>query len=158
MMVHSLNQFALLRRLLVRTKWLYLTRVWHMDLDPSCEFSLSARFDKTYPRGVHVGAESYIAFDAAILAHDMTRGLYLHTRIGRRCFIGARSIIMPGVEIGDECVVGSGSLVIHSVPPRCMVGGNPAKIIRENIKVGRFGRLEGADEASRRLIEEGAFS
>jgi hypothetical protein len=68
MMVHSLNQFTRLRRLLVRTKWLYLTRIWQMDLDPSCEFSLSARFDKTYPRGVHVGAESYIAFDAAILA------------------------------------------------------------------------------------------
>jgi acetyltransferase-like isoleucine patch superfamily enzyme len=155
--VHSLNQFARLRRVLVRTKWLYLTRIWRMDLDPSCEFSLSARFDKTYPRGVHVGPESYIAFEAAILAHDMTRGLYLHTRIGRRCFIGARSIVMPGVEIGDECVVGSGSVVIRSVPPRCMVAGNPAKIIREGIKVGCFGRLEGADETHRRLVEEGAF-
>jgi len=44
------------------------------------------------------------------------------------------------------------------VPPRCMVVGNPAKIVRENIKVGRFGRLEGADETHRRLVEEGAFS
>ena len=99
--MRSLNQLMRLRRLLVQTKRLYLTWIWGMDLDPTCEFSLSVRFDRTYPAGVHVGAESYIAFGTAILAHDMTRGLYLHTRIGRRCFIGAGSIIMPGVEIGD---------------------------------------------------------
>jgi acetyltransferase-like isoleucine patch superfamily enzyme len=156
--MRSLNQLMRLRRLLVQTKRLYLTWIWGMDLDPTCEFSLSVKFDRTYPAGVHVGAESYIAFGTAILAHDMTRGLYLHTRIGRRCFIGAGSIIMPGVEIGDECVVGSGSLVVKSVPSRCMVVGNPAKIVKQDIKVGRFGRFQGADETTRRLIEQGAFS
>ncbi len=103
------------------------------------------KFDKTYPKGVHIGAYSYVAFDTAILAHDRTRGLYRDTRIGENCFIGARSIILPGVQIGDNCVIGSGSVVTKDVPSRCIAAGNPAKIIRENIEVGRYGRFHFAD-------------
>ena len=138
----GLNRFQWLRRALMRTKWLYLTRFWGMDIDPSASFSLSVRFDKTNPRGIHVGAETYIAFEAAILTHDLTRGLYLDTRIGRRCFIGARSIILPGIEIGDECVIGAGSVVTHSLPPRTLAAGNPARVLRSDIEVvSRYGRL-----------------
>ncbi|WP_102412056.1 DapH/DapD/GlmU-related protein [Beduinella massiliensis] len=38
-------------------------------------------------------------------------------RIGNNCFIGMRSTIMPGVSIGDDCVVGACSLVTKSIPP-----------------------------------------
>src|SRR5262245_35531496 len=155
--LRSLNELLWLRQAFVRAKWLYYTRVWGMDIDPTVNFSLSVRFDKTYPAGMHVGAQTYIAFEVAILSHDMTRGLYLNTRIGRNCFIGARSIILPGVEIGDECIVASGSVVTKSVPPRCIVAGNPAQIIRENIQVGPFGRFVGADETQARLTAAGAF-
>lgn len=143
--MRSLNQLLSLQRTLVRLKRFYYTRVWGMDIHKTVRFSLSARFDKTNPRGLHIGAETYIAFDAAILTHDMTRGIYLHTRIGRRCFIGARSIIMPGVTIGDECIVGSGAVVTKSVPPHSVVVGNPAKVIQENVSLGRWGRFPTAD-------------
>jgi acetyltransferase-like isoleucine patch superfamily enzyme len=155
--MRSLNTLWWLRRAMVRAKWLYLTRVWGMEIDPTAQFSLSARFDKTHPKGVHVGAYSYIAFEAAILTHDMTRGLYLHTRIGQRCFIGARSVILPGIEIGDECVVGSGSVVTRDVPTRCLVAGNPARVIRTNIRVGRYGRIEHADETEAKLVAVGSL-
>jgi acetyltransferase-like isoleucine patch superfamily enzyme len=137
----SLNQMLTLRRALVKARWLYLAKFWGMDIHPTATFSLSAHFDKTNPRGVHVGAESYVAFDAAILSHDMTRQFHCDTWIGRRCFIGARSIIMPGVTVGDECVVGAGSVVTKSVPPRCIVAGNPARIIQSDIEVGPYGRF-----------------
>jgi acetyltransferase-like isoleucine patch superfamily enzyme len=140
--VASLNKLSALRELLVETKKFVYRKVWGMDLHPSCTFSLSVRFDFTYPKGVHVGADTYIAFDVAILAHDRTRRMYVDTWIGERCFIGARSIIMPGIRIGDECVVGAGSVVVADVPPRSIVAGNPAKIIRSNISVGRFGQFE----------------
>lgn len=140
-MISSLNKLKVLRRLLVTAKRLYLTKVWGMDLDPTCQFSLSARFDRTFPRGIHVGAESYVAFDAAILSHEMIRALYAHTRIGRRCFIGARSMIMPGIAIGDGSIVAAGSVVTKDVPARCIVAGNPARIIRRDIDVGAYGRL-----------------
>lgn len=155
--MRSLNALWRLRRAIVRVRWFYYTRFWGMDIDPTARFSLSVRFDKTYPRGVHIGPHTYVAFDAAILAHDMTRGLYLHTRIGRNCFIGARSVILPGVQVADGCVVGAGSIVTKDVPARCLVAGNPARVIRENIEVGPYGRFTTADETKAGLVAMGAF-
>ena len=154
----SLNALKWLRESIVFAKRTVYTRVWGMDLHPTCTFSLSAHFDRTYPRGVHVGAESYIAFNVRILTHDMTRGLYMHTRIGRHCFVGGNSLIMPGITIGDGSIIGAGSVVTKNVPPGTMVAGNPARVLREDIKVGPYGRLATADANKRRLIEEGAFS
>ena len=139
----SLNIFKPLRIVVMRLKWYYFAKFWGMDIHPTVGFSTTAWFDRTNPKGVHIGEESYIAFGATVLTHDLTRGLYLHTRVGRRCFIGARSIIMPGVTIGDECIVGAGSVVTKDVPSRSLVGGNPAKIIRSDIKIiSRYGRME----------------
>lgn len=151
----GLNKLSLLRKLFVAGKKFYLKYVWRMDVHTSAQFSLSAKFDRTFPIGVHVGARSYIAFDARILTHDMTRGLYLHTRIGENCFIGGRSLILPGVEIGDNCVVGAGSVVTKSVPPRSIVAGNPAKIIKTDIEVGPYGRFLDADAMESSLVEQG---
>lgn len=138
----GLNVFRPVREFLNDVKLAYYRKIWGMDIHPTVRFSMSAKFDRTNPKGVHIGEETYIAFDAAILSHDLTRGLYTHTRIGRRCFIGARSIILPGVEIGDECVVGSGSVVTKSFPSRSLIAGNPATLIRSDIEIiSRYGRL-----------------
>lgn len=141
MPARSLNRLAPLRSALVWLKRQYLTRVWGMDIDPTAEFSLNEHFDRTNPTGIHIGAFSYIAFDVAVLTHDRTRALYTETHIGQNCFIGARSIILPGVRIGDGSVVGAGSVVVADVPAHSMVAGNPARIIRERIEVGRFGQF-----------------
>ncbi|MGH1424013.1 MAG: acyltransferase [Pseudooceanicola sp.] len=151
----GLNRLGALRNVLVGTKRFILIRVWGMDIHPTAEMSLSAKFDRTFPPGVHVGAHSYIAFEARILTHDRTRGLYLHTRVGKNCFIGGRSMILPGVEIGDNCVVGAGSVVTKSIPPRTLVAGNPARILRENIEVGSYGRFDDADAMESKLAEAG---
>jgi len=154
----SLNKLRWLRREIVRAKRFYYTRLWGMDIDPTATFSLSARFDKTHPAGIHIGARTYIAFDVAILAHDMTRGLRLHTRIGRHCFIGARSVILPGLQIGDESIVGAGSVVTKDVPPRSIVAGNPAQIIRRNVRVGPYGQIVKTEEPKPTLVVANAAS
>lgn len=148
----SLNRLSVLRRALIASRRLYLTRIWGMDLDRTCQFSLSTKFDKTYPKGVHVGAHSYVAFEARILCHDLTRGLYLETRVGRDCFIGGRSLLMPGVTVGDGSIVGAGAVVTKDVPARSIVVGNPAEVIRRDIEVGHYGRFPDADETQRRLL------
>lgn len=50
--------------------------------------------------------------------------------IGDDVLIGTNCIILKGVTIGDRCVVGAGSVVTKSMPVDCIVGGNPAKIIK----------------------------
>lgn len=50
--------------------------------------------------------------------------------VGNDVWLGARSIILSGVRIGDGAVVGAGSVVTHDVPPYAVVAGNPARLLR----------------------------
>ena len=151
----GLNRLSGFRNILVQARLLWCRRVWGMDLHPTMQMSLSAKLDRTFPPGVHVGAHSYLAFESRILTHDRTRGLYLHTRIGENCFVGGRSLILPGITIGDGCVIGAGSVVTKDVPAGSVVAGNPARVLRTGIDVGPYGRFAEADETEARLAEAG---
>ncbi|AYG00141.1 sugar O-acetyltransferase [Lactococcus allomyrinae] len=50
--------------------------------------------------------------------------------IGNDCWLGGTVIILPGVSIGDDVVIGAGSVVTKDVPSHCMVAGNPARILK----------------------------
>lgn len=63
--------------------------------------------------------------------HDWSHSAMAPVVIKRGAWIGARSMILKGVTIGEGAVVGMGSVVTHDVPPRCVVAGNPARMIRE---------------------------
>lgn len=145
----SLNHFRFLRNVLTWARWQFHTRIMGMDIDRTVQMSLSAKPDMTFPKGVHIGANTLVAFAVRILTHDRTRGLYVHTRIGENCFIGGGSIILPGIEIGNNCVIGAGSVVTSNVPDCSLVAGNPARIIRSEIEVGRLGRFSDADARER---------
>lgn len=51
--------------------------------------------------------------------------------IGRNCWIGAGALIMPGVTIGDNTVIGAGSVVTRDIPSNGVAYGNPCRVIRE---------------------------
>ena len=51
--------------------------------------------------------------------------------IGRNCWIGAGAVILPGVSIGDNTVVGAGSMVNKDLPANVVAVGNPCKVLRE---------------------------
>lgn len=50
--------------------------------------------------------------------------------IGNNVWIGGSVTIVPGVTIGDNCVIGAGAVVTKSFPENCLIAGNPAKVIR----------------------------
>ena len=54
-----------------------------------------------------------------------------NVKIGDHSWIGANAIIMPGVELGEFCVVAANSFVDKSFPPYSVIGGNPAKLIKQ---------------------------
>jgi serine acetyltransferase len=151
MPVKSLNQFRNLRAFLTSTRRHWLRLVVGAELDPSISISLSSRLIPGKRGSIVVGRDTLIAFKTLIFTRDPNTREDRPVRIGERCFIGGGSMILPGVTIGDECIVGGGSVVFDDVPARSIVGGNPARVLRSNIRVGRFGRLEGADENSRKM-------
>jgi acetyltransferase-like isoleucine patch superfamily enzyme len=51
-------------------------------------------------------------------------------RIGQGAFLGVGAIILPGVTIGENGYVGAGAVVTEDVPDRCVVVGNPARVVR----------------------------
>jgi UDP-2-acetamido-3-amino-2,3-dideoxy-glucuronate N-acetyltransferase len=53
----------------------------------------------------------------------------LNIRIKRGASVGANSVIMPGVTIGEKALIGAGSVVTKDVPDKAVVAGNPARVI-----------------------------
>lgn len=130
-----------------RMMWLrvwYLRTFFKMDIEANVRLSLRASVDFTNPRGIHIGEGTCIAFHAVILAHDLSRLWHADTHIGRNCFVGAHAIVLAGVRIGDECIIGCGAVVTRDVPSHSIVAGNPAKVIRSGIRTRAWGVLEEA--------------
>ena len=53
--------------------------------------------------------------------------------IGDHVWIGADATILKNVKIGNDCIIGAGSLVLRDIPDGCLVVGNPARIVKENV-------------------------
>lgn len=135
---------------MLRLRCLYLRKLG-MDIHPDTQISLKAHLDHTNPRGIHIGEGTLIAFGAVILSHDLARVIHTDTFIGKDCFIGAHAIILPGVHVGDNCIVAIGSVVTKDVASNTLVGGNPARVIRSDIRTRKWGILEESFETAFRF-------
>lgn len=126
--------------------------VWRMrgyDIHPSTILERNLNLDRLYPQGIHIGEGCMIASGTTILSHDHCKRtgpgaldtLLKDTYIGNNCFLAVNCMILPGVHIGNECVVGAGAVVTKDVPAHSVVAGNPARIIRSGIRMGNGGVL-----------------
>ncbi|WP_017813091.1 maltose acetyltransferase domain-containing protein [Paenibacillus shenyangensis] len=124
----------------------------HISMEPNI------RVDYGY--NIHVGENFYANFDCTMLDVCEVRignncslapGVHIYTAahpihpleriagpeygkpvtIGDNVWIGGRAIINPGITIGNNAVIASGAVVTKNVPDNMIVGGNPARIIRE---------------------------
>jgi len=86
--------------------------------------------------GVEIGDDTIIAPGVKIISanHDLEefdKHVYAEPiRIGKKCWLGANCVILPGVKLGDGVIVGAGAVVNRSFPDNSIIGGVPAKIIK----------------------------
>lgn len=84
---------------------------------------------------IEIGDDVTMAPRVHILCHDASTKTFLnYTKIGRvnignRVFIGAESVVLPGVTIGDDVIIGANSTVTHDIPSNSVAVGSPAKVI-----------------------------
>ena len=92
-------------------------------------------FDPSHCFLISIGDNCTICPNVRLIAHDASTKKYLGcTKIGRitilpNCFIGDSVIVLPGVTIGPNTIVGAGTLVNKDIPPDTVAAGNPAKVI-----------------------------
>ena len=86
--------------------------------------------------GITIDDNAMVAANAQLISnnHDLHDRMLLTCKpvhIGKDVWIGAGATILPGVTVGDNAVVAAGAVVTKDVAPNTIVGGNPAKVIRE---------------------------
>lgn len=80
--------------------------------------------------GVHIYTSNHRYNDPYLPIIDQGYFASRQVILRRGCWVGANSTLLPGVEIGENSVVGAGSIVTRSIPPYVIVTGSPARVIR----------------------------
>ena len=86
-------------------RWYYIA-IYKHEIGKNVVISYKAGLDKGVPGKIHIGEGTYVLARAHVLAHDRCRAYSAHTYIGKHCVIGIGSLILPGLHIGNEVVVG----------------------------------------------------
>ena len=85
------------------------------------------------PENVVIEDNVTISFGVTFIAHGAKAGKTQEEKwiiLRQGAYIGAASVLIPGIEVGSNAVVGSGSVVTKDVPPGAVVAGSPARILR----------------------------
>lgn len=103
------------------------------EIDPNedIEASIIIEEDVLIGCGVHVYVNNHYFEDTSIPIYEQGYYPTKCVKIKKGSWIGANAIILNGVEIGENSVVGAGSIVTKSVPKHVVVAGNPARIIKK---------------------------
>ena len=107
-----------------------------LNLGKNVTIMNDVRFDPPHNALIHIGDNTTICPEVAFIAHDASIFKPLnHSRLGcikihENCFIGERALILPGVTIGPNAIIGAGSVVVTDIPENSVAIGNPAKVTK----------------------------
>lgn len=91
--------------------------------------------DPSHCYHIMIGDNVTLAPRVHILAHDTSTYMFLgktraaNVSVGNNVFVGAGTIILPGVHIGNRVIIGAGSIIAKDIPDNSVAAGNPAKVI-----------------------------
>lgn len=91
--------------------------------------------DPSHCYHITIGDNVTLAPRVHILAHDASTRMFLgktraaNVTIGNKVFVGAGTVILPGVHIGNRVIIGAGSIVTKDIPDNSVAVGNPAKVV-----------------------------
>lgn len=123
-----------MRKFLVKVKRFVYRKSVHSCTHGKCFYSNSL-IDTLFPELIEIGDDFVSAPGSMILAHDAS--LLMHTgkyrvqkvKIGNKVFLGANSVILPGVTIGDNVIIGASTIVTKDIPSGVVVSGNPGRVV-----------------------------
>ena len=107
-----------------------MSELYGVDIHPAAPIGSGVFID--HATGVVIGETARVGDDVSML-HGVTLGgtgkvfTDRHPKIGNGVLLGAGAKVLGNIKVGDEARVGSGSVVLSDVPPRCSVAGVPAK-------------------------------
>ena len=109
-----------------------LYRALGAKIHKSASLALSVVLDIFFPELIEIGENSIMGYRTTILTHEFLINEFRtgKVKIGRNVMIGACSLVIAGVEIGDNTTVAAFSLVNKDLPPNAIAAGVPARIIR----------------------------
>lgn len=110
---------------------------WIMGIEIRYKSTIGCNCKLFHGQGTVIHYKTIIG-DNCTLRHNITIGNkrvegieVVGTKIGNNVDIGSNSCIIGRLTIGDNCIIGAGSVVTKNFPPNCIIAGNPAKIIRQ---------------------------
>lgn len=100
----------------------------------------TTRIDLTRPSLITIGDNVDMNLNFQILTHDWASGVFRvvygdlinssgAVKIGSNIYFGTDVVVLKGVEIGDNCIIGAGSIVTHSIPSNSVAAGAPARVV-----------------------------
>jgi virginiamycin A acetyltransferase len=124
--------------------WLHPVSAERLVIGRFCQIADGAVFVTASANHRHDGISTFpfAIFDGGFdEGRPSLPGAGTDTEIGNDVWIGAGARILPGARIGDGVIVGTGAVVGGTVPPYCIVAGNPARVIRERFDPATAARL-----------------
>ena len=121
----------------------HLARKMGCHVGKNTFFGDYVRMDTSYAHMIYIDDYAHVTSDCRLLCHQRDLSNYHvgdnaalcgyktgEIHIGKGCMIGMRTMIMPGVSIGDGAIVGANSLVTKSIPPYTIATGMPARVVK----------------------------